>query len=212
MNSQEILDKLNWRYATKTFDSSKKLSAEQVNALKTAVQLAPSSYGLQPYKVIVVSNQEIKEKLKPVAYGQTQLTDASHVFVFATYKDFNLSHVDEYAENIATTRGISKSDIQGFIDVMNGTVSSLTAEQLQVWNAKQTYIALGVLLETAALLNIDACPMEGFDASAFDEILGLKDQNLQTLAIAPVGYRSADDQYQHYKKVRVAEEDLFIDL
>ncbi|KHJ36678.1 putative NAD(P)H nitroreductase [Pedobacter glucosidilyticus] len=212
MNAQNIIDKLNWRYATKAFDASRKLSAEQLEHLLSAVQLAPSSYGLQPYKVLVVSNPEVREKLKAAAYNQTQITDASEIIVFATYKDFNLSHVDDFANNIVATRGITKADIQGYIDVMNGAVSSRDQQQLQIWNTRQAYIGLGILLETAALLDIDACPMEGFSVEQFDDILGLSALNLTSVVVTAVGYRSAEDGYQHYKKVRKSKEDLFIKI
>jgi nitroreductase len=212
MKSQEILDKLNWRYATKGFDSSLKLTEEQLESLLSVIQLAPSSYGLQPYTVFVVADEEVKQKLRAAAYNQPQVTDASEILVFATYQNFTLAHVDAYASNIAKTRGIEKTAIQGFVDVMNGIVTSRSAEELKNWNAKQAYIALGVLLETAALLNIDACPMEGFDAAQFDEILGIKDKNLSTLAMVAVGHRSESDKYQELKKVRKSKEELFIKI
>lgn len=212
MKSQEILDKLNWRYATKVFDASRKLTDEQLETLATAVQLAPTSMGLQPFKVIRVSDVDTRQKLRAAAYNQSQITDSSEIFVFATYQEYTLAHVDEYAENIATTRGVQKSDIQGFIDALNGAVSSKNLEELKNWNGKQAYIAMGVLLETAALLDIDACPMEGFDPAQFDEILGLKEKNLTSLSVVAVGYRSEDDKYQEFKKVRKSKEDLFIKI
>ncbi|MBC7653908.1 MAG: NAD(P)H-dependent oxidoreductase [Oligoflexus sp.] len=209
-NNQEIITALNWRYATKGFDNSKKLSDSELNLLLDAVQLAPSSYGLQPYQIVVISNQEIKEKLKAAAYGQPQLADASHIFVFAITKNYTTQHVDDYAKNIAVTRTIDVIDIQGFVDTMKGTVNSRSQEELAIWNAKQAYIALGVLLETAAIADFDACPMEGFNNADFDEILGLEEKNLTSVVIAAVGFRSADDDYQHLAKVRKSKEDLFI--
>lgn len=208
----QAIDALNWRYATKAFDKSKKLTENQLDLLKKAVQLAPSSYGLQPYQVLIVSNPEIKEKLKEAAFGQPQLTDASHIFVFARTHNFTEKHVDEYASNIATTRGIDVTAIQGFVDVMKGTVNSRSQDELANWNAKQAYIALGVLLESAALNEIDACPMEGFNNAHFDGILGLADRNLTSVVIAPVGFRSSEDAYQNLKKVRKSEDDLFIHI
>ncbi len=206
------LEQLNWRYATKKFDTSKKLTTQQLDGLLTAIQLAPTSYGLQPFKVLVVSNPVVREQLKAAAYGQTQVSDASELLVFATYANYTEDHVDEYATNIIATRGVKPADIQGFVDTMKGTVNGLTQEQLQVWNTKQAYIALGFLLQTAALNGIDACPMEGFDAAKFDEILGLADKNLKAIVIAPIGFRAEDDTYQHYKKVRKAKDDLFINI
>lgn len=206
------IKQLNWRYATKKFDTSKKLSSQQLDGLLSAIQLAPTSYGLQPFKVLVVSNPAIRQQLKAAAYGQTQVTDASELLVFATYANYTEAHVDEYVENIVATRGIKLKDIEDFIGMMKGSVNAQSQEQLQAWNAKQAYIALGFLLETAALNNIDACPMEGFDAAQFDEILGLADKNLKAVVIAPIGFRAEDDTYQLYKKVRKAKTDLFINV
>lgn len=211
-NQNQSIEALKWRYATKVFDTTKKLTEEQLQLLKEAIQLAPSSYGLQPYQVLIVSNPEIKEKLKEAAFGQAQLTDASHIFVFARTHNFTEKHVDEYAANIAETRGIDIAAIKGFVDVMKGTVNSRSEDELANWNARQAYIALGVLLETAALHEIDACPMEGFNNAHFDGILGLADRNLTSVVIASVGFRSSEDDYQKLKKVRKSENDLFIHI
>ena len=210
--TENIINSLDWRYATKLFDATKKLNDQQLELLLDAVQLTPSSYGLQPYQIIVVSDQAIKEQLKAAAYGQTQLADASHVFVFATTKNYTTVHVDEYAENIIKTRDISIDAIKGFVDVMKGTVNSRNQTELANWNARQAYISLGILLQTASLTEIDACPMEGFDTAQFDKILGLEDKNLTSVVIAPVGFRSEDDAYQHLQKVRKSKEDLFIHI
>ena len=206
------LEQLNWRYATKKFDASKKLTSEQLDGLLTAIQLAPTSYGLQPFKVLVVSNAAIRAQLKDAAYGQTQVTDASELLVFATYVNYTEAHVDEFAANIVATRGIKLTDIQDYVGMMKGSVKGQTQEQLQAWNTKQAYIALGFLLESAALEGIDACPMEGFNAAKFDEILDLADKNLKSIVIASIGFRAQDDTYQHYKKVRKSKEDLFINI
>src|SRR5690606_35490696 len=149
--------------ATKKYDASKKLTEGELNSLLSAVQLSPSSYGIQPYKILVSTNPEIREKLKAAGYNQPQSTDASHLFVFATYNNFDESHIGEYAENIADTRGIKVEAIGGFVSLMTGIVSSKSTEELKVWNSKQTYIALGILLQTATLLGLDSSPMEGFD-------------------------------------------------
>jgi nitroreductase len=211
-NKNQIIDSLQWRYATKQFNADKKLTETQLELLINAVQLSPSSYGLQPYQVIIVSNPKIKAELKAAAYGQPQLTDASHIFVFARTKNFTEAHVDEYAANITQTRGIDISIIAEFVGMMKGTVNARSQEELAAWNARQTYIALGILLETAALNDIDCCPMEGFDIAQFDAILGLNELNLSSVVIAPVGFRADEDIYQHFKKVRKSKEDLFIHL
>lgn len=210
--TNQALDALAWRYATKVFDANQKLDNEQLHLLMEAVQLAPSSYGLQPYQVLVVENQEVKEQLKAAAYGQSQLADASHIFIFAINKNFTEAHVDEFVENIVKTRNIEVGAIKGYVDVMKNTVNSRSQDELAIWNARQAYIALGVLLETAALHEIDACPMEGFEHAKFDEILGLADRNLTSVVIAPVGFRSSEDAYQFYQKVRKSKEDLFIHI
>ena len=212
VTSENIIRLLNWRYATKSFDTSKKLDDVQLATLLNAVQLAPSSYGLQPYQIIVVSNQEVKEVLKGAAYGQQQLAQASHVLVFARTKNYTTAHVDEYAANIIAIRGVTAEEIKGYVDTMKGTVESQTQDELAVWNSKQAYLALGILLESAALNGIDACPMEGFDAAKFDEILGLDAKNLASVVIATIGFRSTEDDSQHYKKVRKSKEDLFIHI
>ena len=212
MMKELVLEELNWRYATKKFDTLKKLTPQQIDGLLTAIQLAPTSYGLQPFKVLVVSNPAIREQLKAAAYGQTQVTDASELLVFATFVNYTEAHVDEYAANIIDTRGIKFAEIEEFVGMMKGSVKSQNQEQLQVWNTTQAYIALGFLLQTAALHGIDACPMEGFDAAKFDEILGLANKNLKAVVIAPIGFRANDDTYQHYKKVRKTKENLFINV
>ena len=202
------IDDLNWRYATKKFDSEKKLSQEDLNTLLESIQLSASSYGLQPYEVIVVKDEEIREKLKAAAWNQTQITDASYLLVFANLKSVSENYVDTYLDNIAETRNLNRADLKGMEDMIKSTTLQLPADAQNTWAAKQAYIALGNLLSAAANLKIDTCPMEGFDAAKFDEILGLQDKNLTTAVIAPVGYRSEEDQYQHLSKVRKSKSDL----
>ena len=207
-----FLENQNWRYATKQFDATKKISAADLNTLKEAVRLSASSYGLQPYKVIIVESLELKEKLKPAAYGQTQITDASHLFIFANDLNLGADSVDDYINNISETRGVPADALAGFSDMMKGTIANLPAEAKNTWSAKQTYLALGNLLNAAAELKIDATPMEGFNAAAFNEILGFDQLGLNASVIATVGYRHDADTTQHYKKVRKSHEDLFITL
>jgi nitroreductase/dihydropteridine reductase len=169
-----LIESLKWRYATKKFDHTKKLSAEQLDTLLSAVQLSPSSYGLQSYKVLVVEDPAIREQLREAAYGQAQLTEASQVIVFASETDIDAGLVKNYIDNIAETREIGREHLNGFEQVMLGTVNNLAEDQKITWSHKQAYIALGVLLTAAAEMGIDACPMEGFGAGKFEEILGLK--------------------------------------
>lgn len=207
-----LLDNLNWRYATKKFDAAKKIADADLNTLKEAVRLAASSYGLQPYKVVIVENPEIREQLKAAAYGQTQITDASQIFIFANDLNAGAESVDAYIKNISETRGVPADALAGFADMMKGTIANLSQEAKNIWTAKQTYIALGTLLAAAAELKIDATPMEGFNAAAFNEILGFDKLGLNASVIATVGYRHGEDDTQHYKKVRKSNEELFITI
>jgi nitroreductase/dihydropteridine reductase len=205
-----LTEKLKWRYATKKFDHTKKLSAEQLDALLSAVQLAPSSFGLQSYKVLVVENPAIREQLREAAYGQAQLTEASHVIIFASETTIDAKLVNHYVDNIAKTREIGREHLEAYEQIMIGTVDRLAEDQKITWSHKQAYIALGVLLAAAADFGIDACPMEGFAAGKFDEILGLKEKGLTTSVIAPIGFRSADDDYSKLAKVRRPKDELYI--
>ena len=207
-----LLENLNWRYATKKFDATKKISASDLNTLKEAVRLSASSYGLQPYKVVIVENPEIREKLKAAAYGQTQITDASQLFVFANDLNLGAVSVDNYINNISETRGVPVEALGGFSDMMKGTIANLSDDAKNIWTAKQTYIALGTLLSAASELKIDATPMEGFNAAQFNEILGFDKLGLNASVIATVGYRHDEDDAQHYKKVRKSHEELFITI
>ncbi|MCD0471383.1 NAD(P)H-dependent oxidoreductase [Flavobacterium sp. JAS] len=207
-----LLDNLNWRYATKKFDATKKISAADLNTLKEAVRLSASSYGLQPYKVVIVENPEIREQLKAAAYGQTQITDASQLFIFANDLNTGAESVDAYIQDISETRGVPVDALAGFSDMMKGTIANLSPEAKNIWTAKQTYIALGTLLSAASELKIDATPMEGFNAAAFNEILGFDKLGLNASVIATVGYRHNEDDTQHYKKVRKSHENLFITI
>lgn len=214
MNSEvrikpEHLENLQWRYATKKFDSEKKLSEEDLEELLESVRLSASSYGLQPYEVIVVSDPETREKLKAAAWNQSQITDASQLIVFANYRKISSDHVSEYMQNISETREVPRENLSGMEKMINNTIESRSEENQQVWGSKQTYIALGNLLSSAASMRIDTCPMEGFNQDEFDEILGLKDKNLQSSVIAAVGYRSEEDQNQHLEKVRKNKTELF---
>jgi nitroreductase len=207
-----ILENRTWRYATKKFDDTKKISEKDFETLLEAVRLSASSYGLQPYKILVVSNTEIREKLKPVSWGQSQITDASHLIVFANQKTFGEELVDDYLSNVARTRNISIEDLKEYGSFMKSNLMDLSDETKETWTAKQTYIALGNLIQAAAELKIDTCPMEGFEAEKYDEILGLTKKGLTAAVVLAAGYRSTADQTQHYAKVRKSKEELFIHI
>ena len=203
------IENLNWRYATKKFDTSKKLTDEQLEKLKEVIKLTASSYGLQPYKFFIIEDKETRKKLREAAWDQPQVTDASQLIVFANMTDFDESLVDDYIQNVVETRGMDKADLKDYAEMMKSTLMPLSKEQKGFWAAKQAYIALGNLLSAAAEYKIDACPMEGFEPEKFNEILGLKSQNLNAAVIATVGYRSEEDKTQHYKKVRKTKNELF---
>lgn len=207
-----ITQALHWRYATKKFDAKKKLPADTIATLKESIRLSPSSYGLQPYRIIDVSTPEIREKLKAASYGQTQVTDASHLFVFAANTDITEAHVDEFISSHSTIRNVPVESLAGYSGMIKANIVARTTEQKVLWAEKQAYIALGFLLETAALLNVDASPMEGFDAAQFDEILGLKEKGLTTAVICALGYRSEADDYANQPKVRKSEGEMFLTI
>lgn len=202
----------NWRYATKKFDATKKVSAEDLATLKEAIRLSASSYGLQPYQIIIVENPETREQLKPVSWGQTQITDASHLLVFASITDFGDAQVDAFIKNVIETRGIPAEAVQAYADLIKTNLSAKSLEDRNNWTAKQAYIALGNLLNAAAELKIDVTPMEGFSPDDYDRILGLPALGLHATLVAAVGYRHEEDATQHYVKVRKSNQDLFITL
>ena len=207
-----FLENQNWRYATKKFDASKKISTEDLNTLKEAIRLSSSSYGLQPYKVIIVENPELRAKIQPAAWGQSQIVEASHLIIFANETNVDDTTIDNYLKNISETRSTPIEALYGYGDFMKSKISTLETEVKNIWTAKQTYLALGNLLNAAAELKIDATPMEGFVPAQVNEILGLDKLGLNASLIATLGYRHEEDATQHYKKVRKSQEDLFLTL
>lgn len=208
----QFIKDANWRYATKKFDASKKVTAEDLATLKEAIRLSASSYGLQPYKVFIIENPEIRAQLQPASWGQTQIVDASQVIVFANMTQFGDDEINAYFDNMTSTRGISIEAVQGYKDFMKSKINALSAEAKSNWTAKQTYLALGNLLNAAAELKIDVTPMEGFEADKYNEILGLTEKGLNASVVATIGYRHEEDATQHYAKVRKSTEELFINL
>ena len=207
-----FIENQNWRYATKKFDTTKKVSPQDLETLKEAIRLSSSSYGLQLYKIILVENTTIREKLQPASWGQTQIVDASHLIVFANQTHIGNPEIDSYLKNVSQTRNMPIDALSGYGDFMKSKINSLPEEAKNVWTANQTYLALGNLLNAAAELKIDVTPMEGFDAKEYNEILGLDKLNLNAAVVAAVGYRHEEDATQHYKKVRKSNADLFITI
>ncbi len=207
-NGATIAEQLNWRYAVKAFDAGRKVSDADWEILENSLVLAPSSFGIQPYKFVVVTDQATKEKLLPAAYGQTQVTDSSHLVVFAYKKTLTDADIDHYVERIIEVRGTPREMLGEYEGVMkNAAQKAVEGATVETWNSRQAYIALGFLLETAALLKIDTTPMEGFDAAQFNEILGLTDYS--AVVICAVGYRNAEADYlANQAKVRFPKEEL----
>ena len=204
-----LIENINWRYATKQFDSEKKVIPSDLALLRQALQLSVSSYGLQPYKILIIEDKKLREKLKPASWNQSQITDASQLFVFCNYADVLPEHIDEYVTLKAKTQNLNIDSLKGYGDFMKEKLTGLTPVQKRNWTARQTYIALANLLSACATLKIDACPMEGFDPAMYDNILDLAQKGLEAAVIATIGYRAAEDTTQHLPKVRKSEETLF---
>ena len=204
-----MIESLKWRYATKKFDTEKKVSDADIAVLKEAINLTPSSYGLQPYKVLDIQSAELREKLKTASFGQPQVTDASHLFVFVAGDDLTDAHVDAFIELTAKTQQISPDGLKGYGDFMKSVFGSRTPEQKHQWAARQAYIALGTLVNVAAEMGLDVSSMEGFDPAQYDEILQLKGTGYSTVVIAAIGYRSAGDEAQFRAKVRKPVDEVF---
>jgi nitroreductase len=205
----QLLDQLNWRYATKQFDPTRKISPEDWDTLEEALRLSASSVGLQPWKFLVIDDPELRATLQPVSYGQSQIVDASHLVVFTTKFDLGEADVDAHIARTAAVRGIPVEDLAPLRDMaVGGIISGKSAEERRNWAFNQTYIALGNLLTSAALLGIDTCPMEGFSREEYDRILGLTEQGLASAVVATLGYRSSEDKYGHAPKVRFDRDEV----
>ncbi len=207
-----ITDALNHRYATKQFDPTKKISASDWQVLEEALRLTPSSFGMQPYKFVVVTDQKVKEELVAACWNQTQAAQCSHFVVFARNTDITVESVNQYVELIAKTRNISVESLKPLHGMMTGFVSGSTPEKLAEWAARQTYIALGNLMTAAAMLQIDDCPMEGIVAADVDRILKLNEKGCSSVVACALGYRAADDKYAGLAKVRFSKDELFINI
>lgn len=208
----DYIESLHWRYATKKYDPQRKVAVKDLELLKEAVRLSVSSMGLQPYKVLIIENPEVRSRLKAVANNQNGITDASHLFVFANEVNVGAAHVEAYLDNISRTREVPVETLRPFGNSMNNFIGNQDEASKNFWSSKQAYIAMSSLINAAAVLKIDATPMEGFDKEAFNRILELDKQGLNAAVAATVGYRHDDDPFQHFKKVRKSKEELFITI
>lgn len=208
-STSDILSALNWRYATKVFDPSKKIDAATWSALEDSLVLTPSSFGLQPWKFLVIQDQALRESLVPHAWNQRQVADCSHLVVMTVPKELGEDHIDANIARIVEVRGGTADALMGFRKMVLGFRGQLADKgQLTTWAKLQSYIALGQFMLAASLLNIDTCPMEGFVPEKFDEVLGLDKTGHTTAVLCPAGYRSADDKYAVLPKVRFKKEDV----
>jgi nitroreductase len=206
----QLLDALNWRYATKAFDPNRKLPADTWATLEKSMVLSPSSFGLQPYRFLVINDPAIRERLMPHAWGQRQVVDASHFVVFAARTSVTEAEIAEFLQLIAKTRGVSPESLAGYRGMMAGMLLSEGFQPVAPhWTARQAYIALANLMTGAALLGVDTCPIEGFVPAEFDRILDLPAQGLASVACCAVGYRSPTDKYASVPKVRFDRSHLF---
>lgn len=205
----ELIKKLNWRYATKKFDPNKKVSQENLETIKHAIQLSVSSYGLQLYKILIIEDKKLRDQLRPASWNQSQITDASHLFVFCNYTKVKPNHIDQFIDLTAKKRQLKLDELNGYGDFIKTKIAEKSSEEQFYWTKNQTYIALANLLSICAELKIDACPMEGFEPEKYNEILGLTEQGLNASVIATIGYRDTQDQTQHLSKVRKPLERLF---
>ena len=205
----KYIENLHWRYATKKFNPEKQVSKDDMETLLEAIRLSASSYGLQPYEVMVIKDPEVRAKLKPAAFGQPQITDASYLLVFAYNTNVDRQYLDKFIKNNSETRNKPVEDFQDLREMIQNSVLTFTEDVKHIWASRQVYIALGNLLSAAADLKIDVCPMEGFDSAEFDELLDLKSKDLKSVTLATVGYRSKTDQLKDAKKVRKSKDELF---
>lgn len=209
MEPSELLGALRWRYATKRFDPSRKIPDPVWNALEESLTLTPSAFGLQPWTFLVVTDPATKTRLREVSWNQPQVEDCSHLVVFAARRSIEAKDIDRLIDRVAAVRGVPAASLSGYRDMMAGSLLGETRpDGAAEWSARQTYIALGQFIAAAAVLGIDACPMEGLDPVRYDEILGLVGTDYHVLAACPVGYRAGDDGYAALPKVRFPIEEV----
>lgn len=206
-----IIEDLNWRYACKVFDPNKKISSEDLNTIKEALRLTPSSYGIQPWKFVMVEDTALREQLVAASWNQSQVKDASHLIVMCAPAKVDEAFIDSYIADTAQTRGQNPDDLAGFKKMIM-SVANWDEPKQQAWAKNQIYIALGNLMTVCAQMKIDCCPMEGFQPKKYDEILDLTGRGLRSVVVAPVGYRADSDKYSQLKKVRFPLDQLFIKI
>jgi nitroreductase len=208
---QQLVAALNWRYATKKFDPSKKIAPDVWSALEQSLVLAPSSIGLQPWKFFVVTDGAVKTQLMAASYRQAQVADCSHFVAFTARRDIDAGHVERHIDRMAEVTGVATESLAKFRTMtMRNLDKARAAGTLDVWQEHQIYIALGQFMVSAAVLGVDTCPMEGIEPEKYDEILGLAGSNYATVVACAAGFRLPDDKYANTKKVRFKPEDVIV--
>lgn len=206
------LDQLKWRYATKKFDPSKKLSEVQINTLKEAFNLTATSYGLQTIKLIVLEDSQKRNDILPAAYNQKQVVDASHLLVICIQNEVSGDDVDSYYKQLHQERQTPNEILEPYKNQLKGVIQNMSEANREEWTIRQAYIALGNLMTVCAFESIDSCPMEGFIPSEVDRILNLKDFNLKSVLLLPVGFRAENDMFASLKKVRKPLNEVILEL
>lgn len=207
----ESVRALTWRYATKKFDSEKILPEDKVKVLKKAFNLTATSYGLQPLKMVVVQNKQLQQELMKASYNQKQVGTASHLLVICIEKKVGKAFIEKYFQYVKDIRKTPDDILHPFRESLIGDFENKPADDVRIWATHQAYLVLGTLLTVCAVEEIDSCPMEGFEAEKYDQILELDAHNLQSVLALPVGYRSKDDFFAHLKKVRRPLEETIIE-
>lgn len=208
LKETDLLHQLRWRYATKQFDPARKINSDTWAALEESLVLSPSSFGLQPWKFYVIDKPELRTQLKSASWNQSQITDASHLVVLTSRTTLDAQDVQRLLNRITEVRNIPMASLEGYKQMMLGSINARTPEQLADWSRRQAYIALGVLLTSAAFLGVDTCPIEGLDPAEYDKILNLANTGYHTVCAAVLGYRANTDKYAALAKVRYAKSEV----
>jgi nitroreductase len=202
LHPDDLLASLRWRYATKKFDPERRIPADVWAALEQSMVLTPSSFGLQPWKFLIIEDEDLRTRLRTVSWGQSQVTEASHYVVFTARTSINESDIVTWTERLSEVQGTPMENLAPLHRAIEGFVKAMTPAAVQAWNMRQSYIALGQLMTSAAILRIDACPMEGIDPGGYDRVLKLEGTGYATAVACALGYRSAEDRHASLAKVR----------
>lgn len=212
MNAEKIIDSLEWRYAVKRFDPKKKVNPEKIEQLLKMANLTATSLGIQPYKIVIIEDLDQKKSLESACFNQAQITSCSHLLLLCSRTDIDESYIDKYINFAEKERNLPENAMADYKEMCKGFALKLSPEEKEQWIAKQNYIVLGNLLAASALMQIDSCPMEGFNNKLVDEILDLEKLNLKSVLMLPLGYRHPKDEFQHFKKIRQPLSEMVINL